>query len=78
MFVFAGIALLKASSPVLGTLVSGEKRTAFAGDDTGKTSQPTKGSGEDIWTNTRITAIRLSNLFLSGEVDVEELVRVLC
>lgn len=30
MFVLAGIALLNASSPVLGTLVSGEYSTAFA------------------------------------------------
>lgn len=47
MFVFAGIALLSASSPVLGTLVSGEKSTAFAGDIR-LWSKLAKGNGDEI------------------------------
>ena len=47
MFVFAGIALLRASSPVLGILVSGEYRIAIAGDIDQK-SKPTKGTGKVI------------------------------
>ena len=48
MFVFAGIALLKATSPVLGTLVSGEYRAALAGDIVDQESKPTKGSEKVI------------------------------
>lgn len=63
MLVFAGIAFLKASSPVLGSLVSGEKRTAFAGE-TDHDAQPGKGN-EDV-SCTKITNMEIAapNFFI--------------
>ena len=58
MFVFSGIAFLKASSPVLGILVYGEQSTTFAGGED-QNSQPIKHSGEEIWTKMRIEAIKV-------------------
>lgn len=45
MFVFAGMAFLKANSPVLGTFVSGEYSTALAGGRN-EGSHPNKGTGD--------------------------------
>lgn len=44
MLELAGIALRKASSPVLGTLVSGEYRTALAGGKSDKQSDSGRGA----------------------------------
>lgn len=44
MFVLAGIALLRANSPVLGIFVSGEYNTASA-EEINEESWPLKGSG---------------------------------
>lgn len=76
MFVFAGIALLRASSPVLGTFVSGEYRTACAGV-ADRDSHPNIGTGEAIWTKTRTEAIRPSSFFNpSSEAEVKGLYRL--
>ena len=73
MFVFAGIALLSANSPVLGTLVSGEYRTASAGG-ADQESQPRNESGDENCTSIMITAISLSSLFSCVLFDASELI----
>lgn len=71
MFVLAGIALLRANSPVLGIFVSGEYNTASA-EEINEESWPLKGSGVVSWRKRMMAAMALSNHFFPCSADVDK------